>query len=170
MKTGSQGITLNCSIDVSWNMLYWRSMKSITLKINGQTFKYEIKVQVLKCISWIKLCYLARFFCPKCSKQSQLLFTNRRLLFCLIVRKEEWHFIQLGEWKMDCAESESVAPTVYYWNWTMFAHIKRRWVSLHSVPPWDQGGMIFVSSARQEGQLLNFKSQGGDTFRGGRWF
>ena len=32
------------------------------------------------------------------------------------------------------------------------------------VPPWDQGGMIFVSSGR--GQLLNFKSQGGDTFRG----
>ena len=28
------------------------------------------------------------------------------------------------------------------------------------------GGMIFVSSARQGGQLLNFKSQGGDTFRG----
>ena len=27
--------------------------------------------------------------------------------------------------------------------------------------------MIFVSSARQGGQLLNFKSQGGDTFRGG---
>ena len=31
------------------------------------------------------------------------------------------------------------------------------------------GGMIFVSSARQGrgGQLLNLKSQGGDTFRGG---
>ena len=28
-----------------------------------------------------------------------------------------------------------------------------------------RGGMIFVSSARQGGQLLNFKSQGGDTFR-----
>ena len=28
------------------------------------------------------------------------------------------------------------------------------------------GGMIFVSSARQGGQLLNFKSKGGDTFRG----
>ena len=27
--------------------------------------------------------------------------------------------------------------------------------------------MIFVSSARQGGQLLNFKSQGGDTFKGG---
>ena len=26
---------------------------------------------------------------------------------------------------------------------------------------------IFVSSARQGGQLLNFKSHGGDTFRGG---
>ena len=31
-----------------------------------------------------------------------------------------------------------------------------------SSPPWDQGGMIFVSSG---GQLLNFKRQGGDTFR-----
>ena len=41
-------------------------------------------------------------------------------------------------------------------------------VGLHSVlPPRDQGGgMIFVSSARQGGQLLNFKSQSGDTFRG----
>ena len=39
----------------------------------------------------------------------------------------------------------------------------------HSVLPlWDQGGgMIFVSSTRQGGQLLNFKSQDGDTFRGG---
>ena len=41
---------------------------------------------------------------------------------------------------------------------------------MHSVlPSWDRGGgggMIFVSSARQGGQLLNFKSQGGDTFRG----
>ena len=27
-------------------------------------------------------------------------------------------------------------------------------------------GMMFVSSARQGGQLLNFKSQRGDTFRG----
>ena len=33
-------------------------------------------------------------------------------------------------------------------------------------PPGIRGGMIFVSSARQGGQLLNFKSQGGDTFRG----
>ena len=40
--------------------------------------------------------------------------------------------------------------------------------SLHSVlPPGSRGEMIFVSSARQGGQLLNFKSQGGDTFRGG---
>ena len=29
------------------------------------------------------------------------------------------------------------------------------------------GGMIFVSSARQGGQLLKFKSQGGNTFRWG---
>ena len=33
-------------------------------------------------------------------------------------------------------------------------------------PPPGSWGMIFVSSARQGGQLLNFKSQGGDTFRG----
>ena len=41
-------------------------------------------------------------------------------------RKEKsmgWHFMQLGEWKMDCAEDEYIALTVYYWNWTMFAHI-----------------------------------------------
>ena len=42
---------------------------------------------------------------------------------------------------------------------------------IHSVlppqpPPRDQGGMIFVSSTRRGGQLLNFRSQGGDTFRG----
>ena len=36
----------------------------------------------------------------------------------------------------------------------------------HRLPPGIRGGMIFVSSARQVGQLLNFKSQGGDTFRG----
>ena len=35
-------------------------------------------------------------------------------------------------------------------------------------PPGIRRGMIFVSSARQGGQLLNFKSHGGDTFRGGR--
>ena len=33
--------------------------------------------------------------------------------------------------------------------------------------PLGSGGMIFVSSARQGGQLLNFKSQGEVTFRGG---
>ena len=52
---------------------------------NGLTFEYEIKVQVLKDTSWIKPSYLAKFFCPKSSKQP--------LLFCSIVRKEEWHFI-----------------------------------------------------------------------------
>ena len=40
-------------------------------------------------------------------------------------------------------------------------------------PPGIKGGMTFVSSARQGGkegeQLLNFKSQGGDTFREGGW-
>ena len=38
----------------------------------------------------------------------------------------------------------------------------------HSVlpPPGIRGGMIFVLSARQGWKLLNFKSQGGDTFRG----
>ena len=42
-------------------------------------------------------------------------------------------------------------------------------VGFHSVLPLGiRGGgrMIFVSSARQGRQLLNFKSQGGDTFRG----
>ena len=127
MKTRSKRIALNCSIGIPWNVLYWRSMKSITMKINGQTFEYKIKVQVLKDTSWIKPCYLATFFCPKSSKPP--------LLFCSIVRKEEWHFIQLREWKMDCAENESVAPTVYYWNWKMFAHIKRRRVSLTKQQP-----------------------------------
>ena len=64
-----------------------RSMKTITFKINGQTFKYEVKVQALKYTSWIKRYYLARFFCTKSIKQPQLLLTNW-LLFCLIVRKE----------------------------------------------------------------------------------
>ena len=41
-------------------------------------------------------------------------------------------------------------------------------VSIVSSLPGIRGeGMIFVSSARQWGQLLNFKSQSGDTFRGG---
>ena len=58
MKIGSRGIPF----DVPWNMLYWRSMKSITLKINEQTFEYEIKVEALKDTSWMKSRYLARFF------------------------------------------------------------------------------------------------------------
>ena len=51
MKTGSPEIPLNCSIVVpicrSIIRALMQSMKSITLKINGQTFKYEIKVQAL---------------------------------------------------------------------------------------------------------------------------
>ena len=35
------------------------------------------------------------------------------------------------------------------------------------LPPGDQGGMIFAIS-QSGGQLLKFKSQGGDTFMGGR--
>ena len=63
MKIEYRGI----AFDVPWNMLYWRSMKSITLKINGQTLEYEIKVQALKDTSWMKPRYLARFFCAKSS-------------------------------------------------------------------------------------------------------
>ena len=48
--------------DILWNMLYWCSIKSIALKINGQTFKYEIDIQALKDTSWMKPCHLARFF------------------------------------------------------------------------------------------------------------
>ena len=41
--------------------------------------------------------------------------------------------------------------------------------NLHSVlPPWDQGGEWFLCQPGSGGQLLNFKSQGGDTFRGGK--
>ena len=89
-------------------------MKSITLKLNDQTFEHKIKVKALKDASLTKPHYLARFFCAKTIKQPQLLFTNRRLLFSLIVRKEQWHFAQPREGKMDCAENESVALTVYY--------------------------------------------------------
>ena len=96
MKTGSPEIPLNCSIVVpicrSIIRALMQSMKSITLKINGQTFKYEIKAQALKDASLIRPHYLARFFCAKSIKQPQLLLTNW-LLFCLIVRKEERHFI-----------------------------------------------------------------------------
>ena len=96
MKTGSPEIPLNCSIVVpicrSIIRALMQSMKSITLKINGQTFKYEIKAQALKDTSLIRPHYLARFFCAKSIKQPQLLLTNW-LLFCLIVRKEERHFI-----------------------------------------------------------------------------
>ena len=39
---------------------------------------------------------------------------------------------------------------------------------IHSVlPPWDQGGDDFCVISQAGGQLLNFKSQGGDTFRDG---
>ena len=43
------------------------------------------------------------------------------------------------------------------------------WANINIVFSGEHRGMIFVSSARQGGggwQLLNFKSQGGDTFRG----
>ena len=40
---------------------------------------------------------------------------------------------------------------------------------IHSVlPPWDQGGDDFCVISLAGGQLLNFKSQSGDTLRGGR--
>ena len=46
------------------------------------------------------------------------------------------------------------------------------WANINIVFSGEHRGMIFVSSARQEegggGQLLNFKSQGEDTFKGGR--
>ena len=35
-----------------------------------------------------------------------------------------------------------------------------------SSPSWDQGGDDFCVISQAGGQLLNFKSQGGDTFRG----
>ena len=31
--------------------------------------------------------------------------------------------MQVGEWKMDYVEDDSVALIVYYLNWTMFDHI-----------------------------------------------
>ena len=67
MKTGSRGIPLNYFIGIP----VWRSMKRailtlhekyLTVKINGQTFEYEINVQALKDTSWIKPRYLARSF------------------------------------------------------------------------------------------------------------
>ena len=128
MKTGSRGIPLNYSIVFP----VWCSMKCAILMLHE---KYNIKnkwpniwvrnkkVQALKDTSWMKPCYRLDLFCAKSIKQPQLFFTKRRLLFCLTVQKEEWHFIWLGEWKMDCAENESVALTISYWNWTMFAHI-----------------------------------------------
>ena len=74
-----------------------RCRTSVERPINGQTIKYEIKVQALKDISRLKLRYLVTFFCAKSIKQPQLWFTKRRLLFCLIARIEELHFVQLGE-------------------------------------------------------------------------
>ena len=84
--------------------MLWRSMKNITLKINGQTFKYEMKIQALKDTSLIKPHYLARFFLSSGKKKN-----------------EKWTVWK--EWKMVCAVNEAVALTVYYWNWTMLAHI-----------------------------------------------
>ena len=75
MKTKSRGIPLNYSIVVP----VWRSMKHAILMLHE---KYNSKnkwpnIQVRN----------------KSIKQPQLFFTNRRLLFCLIVRKEECHFV-----------------------------------------------------------------------------
>ena len=80
MKTASRGIPLNCCKVIH----VCCSMKSITLKINDQTFKYKIKVQALKDTSWTKQQYLTKFFCTKSIKQPQLFLTNW-LLFCLII-------------------------------------------------------------------------------------
>ena len=50
----------------------------------------------------------------------------------------------------------------------IYRHPSMDLMTLHSVlPPRSEGEMIFVSSARQRGQLLNFKSQSEDTFIGG---
>ena len=58
--------------------------------------------------------YLAPFFKAKNIKQPQLLFTDKILLFCLIIGREQWHFVQLGKWKADCTGNGFVTPTVYY--------------------------------------------------------
>ena len=71
-----------------WNVIYWRSMESISkLKINGQTFEYEIKVQVLKDTSWIRLRYLARFSCPRSSKQHSCCYMIEGFCFAQLFKK-----------------------------------------------------------------------------------
>ena len=71
-----------------WNVIYWRSMESISkLKINGQTFEYEIKVQVLKDTSWIRLRYLVRFSCPRSSKQQCCCYIIEGFCFAQLFKK-----------------------------------------------------------------------------------
>ena len=41
----------------------------------------------------------------------------------------------VGERTMDCEQNESVALNVYSWNWTMFAQIKRRWLTPNDQRP-----------------------------------
>ena len=132
MKIGPRRIPF----DVSWKMLYWRSMKGKTLNINEQTFEYEIKVQALKDTSWMKPRYLARSFCAKSIKQPQLLCSNRGLLFCLTVWKK-WVVFRIAAWMKNglCRKWICCSNRILVKLNNVCSNIKRRWVSLNEQWP-----------------------------------
>ena len=84
-------------------------MKSIILKINGETFEYEIKVQALKDTGWMKPHYLARFFFV-------LKVSNNRS-FCLLIG-----FVLLNCSKKGAAFC--IAAVIFiFWDFLMFYRI-----------------------------------------------
>ena len=79
----------------------------------------------------------------------------------------KWEEKAGGEAIKDVQKSHCVSSNVFLKVTNAVSKIE--YLTIVSSPPWDQGGgIIFVSLAMQGGQLISFKSQVGDTFRGGK--
>ena len=115
---------LSSLFDVPWNVQYWRSMKSITLNINGQIFEYEITVQALKDTCWMKPRYFAIFFVLKVSNNHCSLLIEGFCFAWLFEKKSGISYSWVNEkWIM---QKMNLLLTVYFWNWTMCAHYIKR--------------------------------------------
>ena len=80
-------------------------------------------------------------------------------------------FFGLRLQSVNCSVRISCPPQFKIRKCDIFGAEKWSFNNCHSVlpPPWDQGGMIFVSSARQRGATAKLQEQGCGTFREGRW-
>ena len=110
-------------------------MKSITLKINGQTFKHEIKVWALKDTSWIKPHYLARFvFVLKVSNNHSCYFLIAFVLLNCLKRGMAFH---IAGWMKNglCRKLICCSNCILLKLNNVCSYIKRRWVSLNEQWP-----------------------------------